>query len=136
MSNELDIRFPAIRYDQEKRHMYEYLKNDLSSPFVGSSFAVISMFAMAIAKKHGMSPSKLSDNRVKMPTDAFHSEMRVFIRSLLIEENNDVYAIGDNGALRRMCEGYANAGIDVLYTKIKRRPVEKNKEDVFTELFE
>ena len=135
MSNELDITFPVIRYDMEKRDMYEYLKTDPASPFEGSSYAVISVFAMALAKKHGMSPSKLSDNSGKMPTDAFHSEMRVFIRSLLIEDNRDVYAMGDNGALRRMCEGYANAGIDALYAKIKQRPVEKSKEDVLAELF-
>ena len=32
------------------------------------------------------------------------------MRSIMIDEKNDVYAIGDNTQLRKLCEEYANAG--------------------------
>ena len=133
--NELDTKFSDVHYDAAKSEMYDYLKTDPSSPFEGRTLAEIFIFSMAIAKKIGMAPEK-PQKPSKMPPYAFGAEMRAFMRSILIEENNDVYSIKSNADLRRMCEGYANAGIGTLYTKIKNRPVGTEGEDVLAEFLQ
>ena len=133
MSSDLDIKFPEFNYDAAKKDMYEELKTDTESPFHKHSYAEIFLFAMALAKKNNMSPKDL-EKPSKMPPGAFNTRMRVFMRSIMIDEKRDVYSISDNTALRHMSEKYANAGIDTLYMKFKDRPLGTNGEDVLAEL--
>ena len=135
MSSDLDIKFPEINYDGAKTEMYEYLKTYEDSPFYNRTYADIFLFAMAFAKKNKM-PGKKLEKPTKLPASAFDGQMRVFMRSIMIAEHNDVYIIRDNGAMRRVCEKYANAGIDMLYMKIKNRPIEKDGEDILAELIQ
>ena len=133
MSSELDIKFPEFNYDAAKKDMYEELKTDTESPFRNHSYAEIFLFAMALAKKNNMSPKNL-EKPSKMPPGAFNGRMRVFMRSIMIDEKRDVYSISDNTVLRHMSEKYANAGIDMLYMKFKDRPLGTNGEDILAEL--
>ena len=135
MSSELDIKFPEIYYDGTKSNMYDELKTSQASPFYNRTYADIFLFAMALAKKNRIQPKSL-EKPTKMPPGAFNGKMRVFMRSIMIDEQADVYSIRDNTALRHMCEKYANAGIDTLYKKIKDRPIEKHGEDILAELIQ
>lgn len=130
MSSELDIKFPEIYYDGTKIRMYEYLKTELNR-----TYADIFLFAMAFAKKNKIPPKEL-EKPTKLSPGAFSVQMRVFMRSIMIAEHNDVYVIRDNNAVRRMCEKYANAGIGRVYMKIKNRNIEKNVEDILAELIQ
>lgn len=135
MSNELDIKFPEISYDETKATMYQYLKDDPESPFHGHTYATIFIFAMALAKRDGLLPENL-EKSAKMPPNAFDGNMRTLMRSIMIDEKHDVYRIRDNIALRNMCQRYANVGIDRLYLSIKNKPVGKEGEDVLIELIQ
>ena len=135
MSSDLDIKFPEINYDGAKAKLYEDLKTHPDSPFCNRTYADIFLFAMALAKKNGIPPKGL-EKPTKMPPGAFGGKMRVFMRSIMIEEGRDVYAIRDNTALRHMCEKYANAGMDTLYMKIMERPTEKHGDDILAELIQ
>lgn len=131
MSKELDIKFPEIFYDGDKKHMYSYLETDPTSPFMGHTRAAVFIFAMALAKRDGLTPSTLK-KPTKLPPNAFDQNMRTLMRSIMIEEKNNVYCIDDNIELRNMCQKYANAGIDKLYSKFKNNPI--NREDVLATL--
>lgn len=133
MSNELDIKFPEIYYDGTKSHMYEYLKTEPESPFYDQTYATIFIFAMAFAKRKKLLPADLKKT-TKMPPSAFDSKMRTLMRSIMISEKHDVYAIKDNLELRSMCQKYANAGIDKLYIMVKNRPLGTLKEEVLMDL--
>lgn len=133
MSSDLDIKFPEIYYDGAHAEMYEYLKTDPDSPFLNHTYAEIFLFAMALAKRDRITPKSLEDPS-KMPPSAFSSRMRALMRSIMMDEHGDVYSIGNNTAMRRMCEKYANAGIARLYLSIKERPEGKHGEDVLAEL--
>ena len=133
MSSELDIKFPEIFYDGAKDYMYKYLKDDPESPFHGQTYASMFIFAMALAKRDGLLPADLK-KPAKMPPSAFNSTMRTLMRSIMIDEKRDVYAIKDNSELRAMCQKYANAGIDTLYLSVKDRPSWKEKEAVLADL--
>ena len=135
MQDELDIKFPEINYDGAKKFMYDYLEKDPDSPFEGQTLAAIFTFAMALAKRDGMSPEALELPK-RLPSNAFDSHMRVLMRSILIDEKKDVYSIKDNIELRRRCGKYANAGIDKLYNAIKNRDIGKDGEDVLVELLQ
>lgn len=135
MSSDLDTKFPEIFYDKEKKEKYEYLVKDVDSPFRDKTYASIFIFAMALAKKKKLLPVDLKQ-QTKMPQSAFDSRMRSLMRSIMMDEMNDVYCIGDNLKLRKMCEGYANAGIDVLYLRIKERRMGENAEDILADLIE
>ena len=135
MPSELDIKFPEIHYDGTKADMYKHLKYDPDSPFYGQNFADIFLFAMALAKKKGIHPKSLEKPN-KLPASAFDARMRAFMRSIMIDEHQDVYAIKDNTALRRMCEDYANAGINDLYINIKEKPVDENGDDILAKLIQ
>ena len=135
MSNELDIKFPEINYDASKSNMYEYLKTDPTSPFANNTYAEIFIFAMALAKRNGMAPEKL-EKPSKLPPGAFNSNMRTLMRSIMIDEHKNVYSIRDNTELRHMCEKYANAGISMLYLKIKEKQLGQDGEDVLAELIQ
>ena len=135
MSSELDIKFPEVFYDGTKKDLYEYLQTYPDSPFHNRAYADIFLFAMALAKKNGIPPKRL-EKQTKMPPGAFNGKMRVFMRSVMIDEEHDVYSIRDNTALRHICERYANAGIDLLYMRIKERPAETHGDDVLAELIQ
>ena len=134
MSGELDVKFPEIFYDDAKGHMYKYLRDDPESPFKGQTLAVIFIFAMALAKRDGLLPTDLKKPTGKMPPNAFNSSMRTLMRSIMIEENHDVYCIKDNLKLRNMCQKYANAGIDRLYLMFHNRQAWEDKEKVLADL--
>ena len=131
--DDLDIKFPEIYIDKAKSHMYDKLDTDPGSPFRGTTQAAVFIFAMAYAKKNRMAPKKFKVS-AKLPAAAFGQEMRTLMRSIMIDEKNDVYAIGDNTPLRKLCEEYANAGIDTLYRKIMERPLGVYGEDVLVDL--
>ena len=135
MSSELDINFPEIFYDGEKNHMYKYLIDDPESPFHNQTHASIFVFAMALAKRDGLLPADLK-KQAKMQPGAFDPNMRTLMRSIMIDEKNDVYCIKDNLKLRNMCQKYANAGIDKLYLSIKNRQVGIETEDVLANLIQ
>ena len=135
MVDDLDIKFPDIYINNEKSHMYDELDTNPESPFRGTTQAAVFIFAMAYAKKNRMAPKKFKAGRVRLEGTAFGLEMRTLMRSLMIDEKNDVYAIGDNTPLRKLCEEYANAGIDTLYDKIIRnRSPGTSGEDVLVDL--
>ena len=133
MSSELDIKFPEIHYDAVRADLYKKLKESPDSPFHGHTYADIFLFAMALAKKCGTTPKEL-ETPAKLPASAFNETMRAFMRSIMIDESGDVYAIRDNNKLRRMCEKYANAGIEMLYMKIMKKPEEKYGDDILADL--
>ena len=133
MSSDLDIKFPEIHYDGAHAYMYNYLMTDPDSPFLSHTHAEIFLFAMALAKRDRIAPKDLEDPK-KMPSSAFSGRMRALMRSVMMDERGNVYSIGDNTAMRRMCEKYANAGIARLYLSIKERPEGKHGEDVLAEL--
>lgn len=135
MSSDLDIKFPEIYYDGAHAEMYEYLKTDPDSPFLNRTHAEIFLFAMALAKRDGITPKNL-EKPSKMPPSAFSSHMRALMRSIMMDERGDVYSIGDNTAMRHMCEKYANAGITGLYMRIRERPEDKHGEDILAELIQ
>lgn len=135
MSSDLDIKFPEINYDATYADLYKKLRENPDSPFRGQTYADIFLFAMALAKKNGTTPKELA-TPAKLPAAAFNETMRAFMRSIMIDERGDVYAIRDNTELRRMCEKYANAGIEMLYMKIMEKPEEKYGDDVLTELIQ
>ena len=133
MSSDLDTKFPEIFYDKEKHNMYEYLKGDPESPFKGQTYASIFIFAMALAKRNGLLPESLKKPS-KMQSNAFDTVTRTLMRSIMISEKHDVYSIKNNIELRKMCEEYANVGIDKLYFNVKNKSTWKAKEDVLMDL--
>ena len=133
MSSDLDIKFPEIYYDATHSDLYKKLRDSPDSPFHGHTYADIFLFAMALAKKCEITPKALEE-RAKLPASAFNETMRAFMRSIMIDECGDVYAIRDNTKLREMCEKYANAGIEMLYMKVMEKPDEKYGDDILTDL--
>ena len=133
MVDDLDIKLSEIYIDKNKSHMYDELSKDPDSPFMDTTQATVFMFAMAYAKKNNMAPKEFKRS-AKLPGHAFGEEMRAVMRSIVIDEKDNVYAIGDNKMMRKLCEGYANAGIDTLYLKIKQRPLGQLGEDVLVEM--
>ena len=135
MTSDLDTKFPEIYYDGTKDYMYEHLKNDLTSPLKGQTYATIFIFAMALAKRDRLVPADLK-KQAKMPPNAFDSNMRTLMRSIMIDEKRDVYSIKDNLELRNICQKYANAGIDKLYWSVTNNPVGTEGEDVLVDLIQ
>lgn len=135
MSSELDIKFPEINYDAAYADLYRKLKENPDSPFHGQTYADIFLFAMALAKKNRTTPKELKKPS-RLPASAFNETMRAFMRSIMIAEHNDVYAIKDNTKLRHMCEKYANAGIEMLCMRIMEKPEGKYGDDVLLELIQ
>ena len=133
MVDDLDIKFPEINVDKAKSHMYNELDTDPDSPFRNTTQAAIFIFAMAYAKKNRLTPKQLTAG-AKLPANVFGHEMRTIMRSIMIDETNDVYAIGDNMQLRKLCEEYANAGIDLLYHQIQERELGQSGEDVLVSI--
>ncbi len=133
MSSELDIKFPDIYYDATHLDWYKKLRDSPDSPFYGHTYADIFLFAMALAKKNGTTPKAL-EKPAKLPASAFNETMRAFMRSIMIDELGNVYAIRDNTKLRHMCEKYANAGIEMLYMKVMERSAEKYGDDALADL--
>ena len=122
-----------IYTDKSKKHMYDWLTKNPESPFRGETDAAVFVFAMAYAKKNYMAPKEFK-NGAKLPGYAFGEEMRAVMRSIFIDEKNSVYAISDNTHMRKMCENYANAGIDSLYLKLKERQYGKSGEDILVDM--
>ncbi len=135
MTDDLDIKLSEIMYDGTKAEKYTELEDDPYSPFYKRTRAEVFLFAMAYAKRHQITPKKLG-KQTKLPGSAFNTRMRILMRSIMIDEDSDVYAIRDNTKLRHMCEGYANAGIDELHSKVKMMKGGNYPDDILLKLIQ
>ena len=135
MASDLDLKFPEIDIDVAYRDKYEYLIKTDASPFFRRTMADVFIFAMALAIKKDLPPKKLT-KRAKLPANAFDSEKRTIMRSVIIHQKDDVYAIRDNTTVKHLCEDYANAGIEMLHMKIEGKPDSMTGQDVLVELIQ
>ena len=135
MASDLDLKFPEIDIDVAYKDKYEYLIKTDASPFFRRTMADVFIFAMALAIKKDLPPKKLT-KRTKLPSNAFDSEKRTLMRSVLIHQKDDVYAIRDNTMVKHLCEDYANAGIEMLHMKIEGKPDSMTGQDVLVKLIQ
>lgn len=134
MSSELEIKFPEVFYDRDYREQYHDLTSEDWSPFNNSTMADLFVFSMAYAFKKKLSPRNLSKNPIKLPPNAFSTRHRTLMRSLVIQQTNDINVVKDNVTVVRTCEKYANAGIEEIYEKIKEASPETTIENIMIEI--
>jgi len=85
---------------------------------------------MAYAFTHKLAPKSVSGEK-NMPAKRFHAPERNMMRALAVEHTNDLNIIKDSSAYVKICEEYANAGFQEVYTIIKNTDLEKTKaEDI------
>lgn len=87
----------------------------------------------AFSKKLPPKPfKKLSSPQ--MPAKAFHEDMRTLMRSLAIGDTGNIKIILKNPEVIRICEEYANAGIQELYFLIKNKSSDVTSEQVLDDI--
>jgi len=124
-----DINFPDVRTGTENTPKYKELtEDDVNSPFYGYDYGHVFLFSMAYAFAHKLVPKSVSGEK-NMPAKRFHAPERNMMRALAIEHNNDLNVIKDSLAYVKICEEFASAGFQEVYSIIKNTDSDKTKSE-------
>ncbi len=116
MSSELKGKFPR-NYNIEKNN--KKLFNELEGSneiFKDKNHRDIFMIALAMGYKHKVS-KKMKQPYPLINCNSFNDEDVWLIASIAIKEKG-LSVLGDMVEMRKIAEGYANAGFDILYKKL------------------
>lgn len=130
---EEEISFPDVNYGDNNRDAYDYLINELKSPFLDHTYWEVFIFCMSYAYAKKLKPSAPS-GKPTLNAKMFLAPTRHLMRSLAIAHYSDVSVIKNSKKVVNICEQYANAGIGDIYFRFKNKPLEKPVDNVFQEI--
>ena len=131
--SEEDIKFPDVNYGENNKEKYNELTISEWSPFFNHNFWEIFIFSMSYGFAKNLSPIEPT-GKGTLNAKMFSPPTRHLMRSLAIKDTGDISVIKDSNKVVKICEKYANAGFQEIYTKIKNRPSEKPLEKIFTDM--
>lgn len=115
----MKITNPPRDLSYSKRHaeVYEKLKNDELSPFYGSTYKDIFLFAMAYGFRHNLS-DPLEYPQANIPLSVFSDEEKWLIRAVAIEKTGKLETLSDEKRVYEVAEKYANGALDTIHAEI------------------
>lgn len=131
--SEEDIKFPDVNYGESNKDHYLELTSQEWSPFYNHNNWEIFIFSMSYGFAKNLEPIEPT-GKGTMNAKVFSPPVRHLMRSLAIKYTEDISVIKDSNKVVKICEKYANAGFQEIYTRIKNRPSEKPIEKIFTDM--
>ena len=125
--------FPDINYGESNKHMYNDLINYSWSPFFEHSIWEIFIFCMAYAYAKKLKP-KDPDGKGTLNSKVFKPNTRHIMYALAIDHTNDVGVIKNLNNVVKICEGFANVGIEKIYQIFKNKPSDISIEKIFLDM--
>ena len=135
--SDFDIKFgPWLNYGKKaiSNQMLE-LTSESWSPFNGCATAQVFIYCMAYAFAKGKPPVKPpTGGGGSMPASAFHRDMRDFMKALAVKHDNKLDVVADPKRVVEIGEGYAFAGFEEVYTRIKNKGSDTTPEQILEQL--
>ena len=135
--SDFDIKFgPWLNYGKKDiGSKMNDLITESWSPFNGCDTAQVFIYCMAHAFARGKSPQKPpTDGSGSMPASSFKRDMRDFMKSLAIAHEGRLDVIADPKRVVEIGEGYAFAGFEEIYDKIKNRNSRVSPEQILEQI--
>ena len=130
---EEDIQFPDVNYGSTNKEKYSELIEKEWSPFYGFPLWKVFIFCMSYAYANKLLPTEPQGHGT-MNAKSFLTPTRHMMKALAIKHSNNIAIIKNSNEVVRICEKYANAGIEDVHRRFKNRPSEKSSESVFVEM--
>ena len=130
---EADIRFPDVNYGESNKEKYQELTMSEWSPFFEHPYWEVFIFCMSYAYAKKLPPTDPT-GKGTLNAKLFLSPTRYLMRALAIDHAKDITIIKDSNKVVKICEKYANAGIEEIHYKFKNRPSEKPMDSIFFEM--
>ncbi len=127
---EADILFPDVNYGDKNKEKYNELVNKEWSPFLDHPIWEVFIFCMSYAYAKKLSPIEPT-GKGTMNAKVFLSPTRYLMRALAIDHYKDISVIKDTNKVVKICEQFANAGIEEVYYRFSRS---ENNGSVFLEM--
>jgi len=133
--SEEEIRFPDLNYGENNKKQYEDLIISEWSPFFNHTIWEVFIFCMsyAFAKKLSLTGSPTGTTK-GINAKVLSQPTRYLMRTLAIQHYQDIKVIKDSTKVAKICEQYANAGIQELYPRLLNKPSEVPPEQFFIDL--
>jgi len=134
--SDFDIKFgPWLNYGKGKigKEMDE-LVTESWSPFNGYNIAQVFIYCMSYAFAKGKNPEKPPPGSGSMPASAFDHDMRDFMKALAVAHTKDLDVVTDPKKVVAIGEGYAFAGFQDVYDKIKNRKSDISPESILEDI--
>ena len=125
--------FPDINYGESNKRMYHDLINYPWSPFFEHSIWEIFIFCMSYAYAKKLKP-KDPDGKGTLNSKVFRRNTRYIMYALAIDHTNDVGVIKNLNGVVKICEGFANVGIQKIYQIFKNKSSEISVEKIFLDM--
>ena len=134
--SDFDIKFgPWLGYGKKEigDKMTE-LVSESWSPFNGCDIAQVFIYCMAYAFAKGRSPNKPPGGSNSIPASAFKRDMRDFMKALSITHDGNLNVMADPKRVVKIGEGFAFAGFEEVYDRIKNRRSEITPEQILEQI--
>ncbi len=112
--------FPEIRnlrYSDADGEKYRQLTQDKLSPFYGSNFKDIFVYAATYGYRHGLS-KELERPKPNIPISAFSEEDIWLLKSIAIADEGSLEILKDEKEQYRIAERYANGAFETIYLEV------------------
>lgn len=106
-----------LRYSHDDGEKYRKLTQDNLSPFHGSYFKDVFLYAAAYGFRHGLR-SEVERPEPNLPLSAFADEEVWILRALAVAEENSLEVLADERKVFRIAEEYANGAIELIYLEV------------------
>lgn len=107
-----------VSYSKEKGEIYDMLKDDPLSPFMGETMATVFVYAAVFGFENNIKES-LKHPVPQIPTSALSPTQKAVLLSLAISDNGGIdILLGDAKRATDVICKYANGGIDILESRL------------------
>ena len=130
---EADIQFPDVNYGENNKEKYNELVDSEWSPFFNHPYWEIFVFCMSYAYAKKLPPSEPT-GKGTLNAKVFLPPTRYLMRALAIAHDGDLSIIKDSNKVVKICERFANAGIEEVHHRFEHRTSDKPIESVFLEM--
>lgn len=125
-----------LRYAQENRSKYRTLTEDDLSPFYGTTFKDIFLYAAAYGFRNGMRQT-LVKGQANIPISALSKEDIWLLKSIAIADSKSLDILNTEKEMYEIAEEYANGALKAIYLEIfggkPEEPYRRMMDDVLSE---
>lgn len=125
-----------LRYAHEHGHKYRSLTEDDLSPFYGTKFKDIFLYAAAYGFRNGMR-QKVVKGQANIPVSALSKEEIWLLKSIAIADSKSLDILNTEKEMYEIAEEYANGALKAIYLEIfggkPEEPYRRMMDDVLSE---
>ncbi len=125
-----------LRYSKDDSEKYRKLINDAISPFHGTTFKDLFLYAATYGFAQGLR-QPLVRPQSNIPLSALNDEEKWLLKAMALADTNSLHVLNNDKEMYLISEEYANGALDTIYLEVfggkAGKPYKRMMQEVFDE---